>query len=330
MSFGTDLILGPQGANMIGDDGKLTQAARNKFVQDCLAIVTGGNEDGAGIKYTGFLPLPIFPIPGPKIILDPIGHPDGENLLWFKPEPLALLTAPILVDPEKEFQKIIVDGLYAPLVKMLNLAGDHPLFPIFDPTCAIDLSKFPNLQLPDIPGILVDLTVQFAAMGIPKTLPDAKIKLAKDFGISDLIIADFVKLLVPPVPPKPPLPPIPSIPIPAIPLPKAGGLSVPNFPDLALGIFNIPQALFPNLIGLITAPDIDPPALLLKIIKLIVEILLKLLQTLGLLAGLPKLLLAMLMVIVKNLAVMLLCVVVGKVLGTGSIVKIVATIGGVV
>ena len=64
-----------------------------------------------------------------------------------------------------------------------------------------------------------------------------------------------------------------------------------------------------------------------KIIQIIIDIILALLKALGIF-GLPKLLLATLMVIVKDLAVMLLCVVVGKLLGTGGIVKIVGTLGG--
>jgi hypothetical protein len=326
VSFGTDPILGPQGAGVLGSDGKLTPTARAKFVTDIVSVVANGNQDGTGIKYTGFLPLPIFPSAGPKVILDPL-RPDGENLFWFKAEPLALATLPILSDPNKEFQKLIVTGLYEPLVQMLNLNGDHPLFPVFDPTCVIDLGKFPNIQLGDIPSILAKLAIQFAAMAVPSTLPAAKIKLAVDFGISDLHIADTLKLLVPPVPPKPPLPPIPSIPIPLVPVPKAG-IATPNFPDLALGVFKIPTALFPQLITLVISPSIDPPALLLKIIGLIVDAILTLLQALGLLTGLPKLLLATMMVIVKDLAVMLLCVVIGRVLGTGALVKIIATLGG--
>jgi hypothetical protein len=166
-------------------------------------------------------------------------------------------------------------------------------------------------------------------MAVQTTLPAAKISLAQNFGISDLNIAALLSLLVPPVPPSIPIPPIPTIPVPKIPIPLAG-ISVPNFPDLALGFFKMPLTLFPQLILKVTSPSISPPDLFKEIIGLIAELLMDVLKALGLLVGVPKLLLSVLMVIVKDLCVMLLCDVVSQVLGTGALVKIVATLGGVV
>ncbi len=319
MPFGNDLSLGPKGANLIGDDGKLTKSARDKFVLDITSILLSGNEDGLGISTTGFLPIPIFPVAGPKI------PPANENLFWFKSDPFAALSIPTLSDTSKEFQKLIVDGLYAPLVKMLNVTGKTPLIPILDPTCIIDLKKFPDLTLEQIPGIMTKLAIQFALTLVPATLPAAKIALATDFGISDAIIGELIPLIV--AGPKLPIPPVPIPQIPPFPIPTLGSFS-PIFPDLVLGICKIPTILFPQIITEITSPVIDPPSLLLKIVKLIIDLLIKLLQSLGLLQGVPKILLATLMVIVKNLSVILLCDVVSQVLGTGSLTKILAQIGG--
>lgn len=324
MALGTGKILGSDGAAMIGSDGNLSKAARAKFVADVLGVMAGGNSDGFGLVHTlPPLPLPVFPLPGPKIVLNPLLRPEGESFFWFEPEPLALLLTPILIKEDGEFQKLIVDGLFAPLVKMLNLDGSLGLFPIFDPTVAIDTSKFPNLTIPDLPKITADIMIQVALANAPSTAIAAKLKLFDDFGIGDAIVLDLIKLVT--------APPIPdlgiSLPIPPIPIPEIGA-SFPNLPDLALGIFKIPIDLIGQLPGLISL-DLDPPALILKIIKLIIDIILALLKALGII-GLPKLLLSVIMVIVKDLAVMLLCVAIGKMLGTGLIVKIVAALGGLI
>lgn len=331
MALGTDKILGPQGAGMIGSDGKLTTACRTKLVVDVLEIMAGGNANGLGLTNTfPPLPFPVYPIPGPKVILNPLLKPGGEFFFWFDPEPLALLLAPTLVDPNKEFQKLFVDGLYAPLVSMLNLAGKTSLGPIIDPTIAIDMSKFPHLKISDLPELMAKIFVEVglsAPPSLPAVIVAAKLKLLNDFGIGDKIVLDLIKLAVPPAPPDL-SPPSFSLPIPPLPIPKLG-ISTPNFPDLALGILKIPILLIGKLMTLITAPSFDPLALVKKIIGLIVEIIFELLQALGIL-GLPKLLLAFIMVVIKNLAAMLLCVVVGSLLGTGALVKIVATATGLV
>ena len=335
MALGTDKILGPKGAGMLGDDDKLTKAARAKFTADVLGIMVGGNKSGMGLTHTlPPLPLPIFPMPGPRIILNPlpkpIGNPEGEFFFWFDAEPTALLLAPILAKEDGEYQKLIVDGLFAPLVKMLNIAGATSLGPIIDPTIVVDTSKFPDLKMPQLPGMMADIFIQ-VALSAPANLPAvvlaAKLKLFDDFGIGDPKVLELIKLAVPPALPDL-SPPSFSLPIPPIPIPKAG-ISIPNLPDLALGIFKIPIALIGQLMTLITAPSFDPMELILKIIKLIVDIILALLKALGI-VGLPKLLLATLMVIIKDLAVMLLCVIVGKLLGTGLLVKIVGTVGGLI
>lgn len=326
MALGTDKILGPRGAGMIGADGELTDAARTKFVVDVASMLALGNEDGMTLQKTSPLwVIPTPPIPGPALIID-ILKPEPEFLFWFKPQPFALLAVPTLEDKEKDFQKLIINNLYAPLVKMLNLDGKTSLGPVIDPTIAVDLSKFPNLTIPDMPKVMADLFIQVTAANVPATAVAAKLKLKDDFGIGDDIVKDLIDLLTK----KPDLSP-PGFSIPSIPIPKVPNLGTPSFilPDLILGILTIPLDLIGQLLGLITSPDIDPIALLKKIIQLIVDIILALLKKLGMLVGVPKILSATLAVIIKNLAGMLLCDVIGLLLGTGGIVKIVAGLTGV-
>lgn len=324
MPVGQDKILGPVGANMVGDDGKLTKAARTRFVTEVLALQVAGNENGLGIsKFNPLLPIPIPPIPGP-----PCPHPSGISpLLWFKPEPWAALSAPAVLNPDGAYQKLIVDGLYAPLVKMLNLDGKTSLGPIFDPTIFLDLSKpaFRDLKIPDLPGILAQLVV---LGNLSQILPlpgiAAKAILLADFGIGDpKLVIDLVPLILAPPIPKPPIPEIPLPPIPDLPNP-----GLPSFflPELALSIFKIPLLVFPQIIGELVDINIDPLALIMKIIKIIIDIILSLLKNL-IIAPLT-LLAASLAIIIKNLAGMILCDLLGSLFGTGALVKIVGSLVG--
>jgi hypothetical protein len=329
MAVGTDKILGPAGAGLLDSNGKLTKSARDKFCVDVLSIMANGNENGMGLLHTvPPLPLPVFPVPGPKVAIS-ITNPSGEDFFWFKPDPLiALASTPVVLDPQKEYQKLIIDKVYEPLCGMLNVSGKTSLGPVFDPTIFVDLSKpkFANIKLPDIPSLLAEIIIQanLAAPGLP-TMPAAKIKLALDYGISDLKILDLIQLVLAPPIPLPPIIVIPEIPIP--PLPSSG---IPSFimPDLVLGLFKIPLDLLPQLITLITSISIDPMDLFTKIIELIVKMVLSILEKLGMIVGVPKLLLSSLMVIIKNMTGMLLCVIIGSLLGTGALVKIVSTLIG--
>lgn len=326
MPVGTDKILGPAGAGMMGDDGKLLKGARDKFVTEVLALQAAGNADGMGIsKINPLLPIPIPPIPGPLMP----SLTGLSPLFWFNPEPYALLAAPEVLKPTGQYQKLIVDGFYEPLVKALNLPGKTALGPVFDPTIFLDLSdsKWQGLTLPDLPGILIQLVV---LGGLAQILPlpglPAKIILGADFGIFDpKLIIDLIPLiLAPPIP----LPPIPTIPLPPIPeLPNPG---VPQFflPDLALGFFKMPALIFPELIGELASISIDPISLIGKIIGIMMNLILKILAPSGMLIAPLSLLVSTLCIIIKNLAGMILCDLIGSLFGTGLMVKIVGGIVG--
>lgn len=320
MALGTDKILGPKGAAMVNDQGELTDACRDKFTADVASLMLYGNENGLGLQKTNLLYLvPTPPIPGPSLIIDAL-NPQPEPLFWFKPEPFALLALPILLDKEKDYQKLIVNTLYAPIVKMMNLNGKTSLGPIIDPTIVMDMGKFPDLKIPDLPEIMAKI---FALVNLNN--PAAKLKLFQEFGIGDPVALQLLELVttIPDISP-------PGFSVPPLPIPPNPNIGVPSFvlPDLLLGLLLVPIELIKKLMTLVTIPNIDPLGLIKKILQLIIEAILKLLETLGLLLGLPKLLAATLTVIMKNLAGMLLCDVVGSLLGTGLIVKIVAQVAG--
>lgn len=326
MPVGQDPILGPAGANMMGGDGKLTKAARTRFVTEVLALQAMGNENGTGLsKLNPLLAMPLPPFPGPD--LPSLSGP--SPFFWFKPEPYALISAPFLLDPKSDYQKLIMDGLYEPLVKSLNLNGKTVMGPIFDPTIFLDLSKpkFADLKLPDLPAILIQLVV---LGGLAQILPlpgiVAKGMLLADFGIGDpKLVIDLIPLiLAPPIP----VPPIPTIPLPPIPeIPNPGAIKF-FLPDLALGLFKIPMMVFPKIIGELASISLDPPSLVLKVIKIILELLLDILKAAGMFIAPLSLISATLIVLVKNLAGMILCDLIGSLFGTGAIVKIFGSVVG--
>lgn len=346
--LGTEKILGPKGVGLLSDDDKLSDAARNKFVEDVIDILTLGNVDGLGITNTKSIlkiPAPIFPSPGPKIILNPLDNPSGESLFWFAPESNVVLSKPFLLDKNGKYQTLMIDNLYAPLVKMLNIEGSTPLGIINDPTIYIDLSKLDkdvfDIKSPDeigkkvIPKLGLILGELSAVVATAATGLATSVSITQDkYGIGGGTIKDVAAIFV--SPPNPPTSlgfPVPEIPKLESPNPSISGLEVKSdLTKFAEAIFKIPSKIIGESLGLVTAIDklSDPSKLISTIIGLISKIIITILESLGLLTGIPKLLLATLMVIVKNLAFMLLCVVIGKLLGTGILVKIFGSLGGLI
>lgn len=284
---------------MLGSDNKLTKIARDAFTTQVLLLLTGGNKGGKGPKISSLVGT-FPPVPGPKFVdpdrlllnpADPLG-----TLFWFDPSPLALLMTSNLIDPEKDYQKIIVTNLYEPLVKMLNMPGNIVVPTLFDLTCFFDI----NVDLPEL------------LLALPT--PALQLAFSAKFKISADIFAKFAVDL-PKLPAPPPIPP--SLPIPPIP-----NFDFIIFPDLFLGMLSIPlEILKPDfVISLIGLPP-SPPDLFIKIGTLVLDLMLKLLVKLGLLVILPKLLVATIVIILQNMVSMLVCDMIGVILGTGQLVK---------
>jgi hypothetical protein len=326
MALGTAKILGPQGAGLLDNSGKLTAPARDRFISEVLLLQMSGNADGLGVsKFNPLLRVPIPPVPGPNVPSLNILGPKSQPLFWFSPDPFAVLSQPILADKNGIYQKIWLDGVYEPLVAALNMDGKTSLGPVIDPTIAIDMSmdKFRNLSLGDLPNMMAEIFVQVALANVQATAPAAKIKLFTDFGIGDPKIPDLISLLT-----APPIPALPSFTLPKVPeLPNPSGMNVNfTFPNVVLELMKAPMTVLPKLLTQISI-NIDPLGLLKVIFQLLVAILELAYAALQISAA-PTLLMSTLVIIIKNLAGILLCDAIGCLLGTGLMVKIVANLVG--
>lgn len=294
------------------EGGKLSAAGRKKYVDEVLALLVTGNADGKGGSpstkiFNTLVPLP--PVAGPEIFN--VTTFAKEKLFWFEPDPGAALMASLLVD-EKAcpiWNKIFPDLLYAKTAAALDANGSTPLFPLFDVSVA-----FPKLE--GFPIALPDLAVKADIMPPPKLL----IKLA-DLGIK----------LVPPIPPIPPIPPsLPDFLPPAIPGIEMPGLPALALPDLLLGLIKLPF----DLILKLAVPDIGLILDLISfkfdaVVKLALDIVIKLLEPL--IPIVPKLLIASILIYMKNIVAMVIVDIVGMIIGAGgALTKLVAGATGLI
>jgi hypothetical protein len=295
-------------------NGKLTPEAKKTFVLDVIALLTTGNHDGKSPALAPFCELvPIVPAPGPQF-----ANPTTlsmEQMFWFDPDPLAALMSTILLDSTKcpMYYQIIVDLLYGSTMEALDLNGATPLAPIFDVTCAFDLDPPVPFPFP-----LPDLAIKTGILPPPKLL----LKLT-DLGI---------------IPPTIPLPPIPPIP-PSLPDFSLGlappGLAIDaaiTIPELLLGLIKLP---FDLIIKLIAPPDLG---LILNLIafdfsavfKLMIDLLLQI-PPFPFVPILPKMLIASILVYLKNVMAAVVVDIVGMIIGAnGAITKALATATGLI
>lgn len=303
MSY-TDKCLGPVGVGVLGSDEKLTQSAREAFTLQVITLLTSGNQNGLGAKISSILNIP-FPPPAGVKLPDPdrlLTHPEDlmGDLFWFDPSPFAPLTFDTLKDPEGGYQKIIVTNLYEPLMKILNLNGNALAPPVLDYTGFLPPDIAIKLTLPDLPKI-------FALIPTPPAL-----KL--EYDIDPSITANIAGL-------SKGLPSIPSLP--SIPIPDFDFII---FPELFKLLLTLPITILPDLIlsldpiSLLSI-DIPPKALFELVLGLVFKPVLDLLAKVGLLAILPKLLIATFIVIIQNFVIALLCTAISQVIGTGLVVK---------
>lgn len=293
------------------ESGKLSKIARTKYVEEVTTLLVTGNAEGKGGSASTKLFNQLFPLP-------PIGGPTFPNpltqelepLFWFGPDPMAAIMVDTMSDPTKTpiWNAIFPDLLLAGVAAALDAPGSTPLFPLFDVSVA-----FPDIK--DFPVPLPDLAIQANILPPPKLL----IKLA-DLGIK----------LAPPIPPLPPIPPsLPNFLPPPLP-----GISLPplkiDLPDLLLSLLKLP---FDLLLSLVLPPKLDLvldlPGLPKVVLKLALDLLINILAPF--LQVLPKVMIASLIIWLKDIVSMVCVDVVGMLVGAGGVMtKKVAILTGLI
>lgn len=306
MSY-TDPCLGPTGVGLLDAQGNLTPEARDAFTAQVILLLTSGNANGKGAKISSLLGIP-FPPPSGVKLLDPdrlLTHPTDPlgDLFWFDPSPFAPLVFDTLRDPQGGYQKNIVDGLYQPLMKAMSVAGNAVLPPILDYSGFLPPDIAVKLTIPNIPKIA-------AALNTPNPLVALK---ALNIDLGD--IPSFIKNLAAVIP----APAIPSIPTPPIP-----DFDFIVFPDLFAGLIQLPFTLLPDLIAKFSPIDLLKPSFP-DMFKLVLDLyfgpLIDLLKKVGLLAILPKLLVATFIVVIQSAVTAMVPLIISQIIGTGIIVK---------
>lgn len=290
--------------------GKLSQAAKDRYVIEVLALLATGNADGQGGSpftrvFSSLVPLP--PVPGPKVF-DP-STLRAEQLFWFDADPLAAIMSTQLPDRANNpvWHAVFIDLLYEKTAVSLDIPGTTPLFPIFD----VSVPFGGTLPIPFTPPDLAAL--------LKVTPPDLAVKLAG---------ANLALSL--PIVPVPPLPPV----LPA-PIDLSVIAHVPGFRliDLLIGLIRLP---FDVMAQLVLPPSIDLvatvklPALPGVVLNIAIGILLDLLVSLGMVVTVPKIFIASLLIYLKNVVGMLCTDIVGMLLGAGDISNGIAGLTGLV
>ena len=311
----TDPCLGPSGVGVLDARGNLTQNARDAFTDQVIALMLSGNENGKGAKVSSLLGI-AFPPPSGILLPDPdkilVGKGTTSDLFRFSPSPFAFLSSPVLKDPNGDYQKIIVDKLYQPLMQTMNVKGNAVAPPILDYSGILPPDISIKLSLPDIPKI---------SLAVPNLL------LLKALGLDLGDIPDFiVKLgLIIPQPNFPSLPPLPQL--------GVFSYEFSIFLDLFLGLMQIPIQLLPQLLLKFTPPQLlapSPPKMFELVLDLFLDLLLKLLAKVGLLTIMPKLLASTLIVMVQQAVAAMVPLIISQIVGTGLIAKSAGSVLGLV
>lgn len=310
----TDKCLGPGGVGIFDSQGKLTPAARDAFTAQVITLLTSGNENGKGAKISSLLGIP-FPPPSGIKLFDPdkaLITPDDPNgdLFWFAPSPFAPLTFDALRDPEGGYQKQIVDTLYGSLMGAMNQNGNAAVLPVADYSGIFPPDISARLKMPDIPIVAALL---FPTPQLPALAKKLKLELP---DVGDLVtsLGNIV-----PIPSLPSLPGPPSIP---------PFMDFIVFFDLFKELIMLPIKLIPKLIADFAVPtkalDLlapDPAGLFNLVLGLTFGLVIEILKAVGLLAILPKLLSATIIVTLQNAVIGMVILLVSQIIGTGVIVK---------
>lgn len=290
------------------ESGKLTKKARDKYFDEVTALLVNGNANGKGMPNVLTKLLPVPPIdPTPPIIN--VTTFKAEKVFWFEPDPFAALQANHIKDRKNAevLHAIFLDLLFEKTAINMDLNGSTPFAPILDYSSVFGLDfpfppKFPGDFLPKLP----DLGIKIPEL----TIPILMLKLGIKFP--------------------PPIPPF------AIPFPPPGiPPKLPDFPlfvilpEFCIGLLELPflclkKLLLPPDIGLV----LDLPNLPTIVFKIAFELMLDLMINLDLLLITPKLLIACLLVYIKNVVGMVVADIIGMLVGAGAVAKIGAQLCG--
>ena len=274
--------------------GKLSPAGLQSYTSEVLQLLAGGNAKGQSpaLAPWGTLIGGFPPVPGPTIVN--VTTLSEEPLFWFGPDPIAELMAATLIDDTKcpIWQTLFPNGIVSTTATALDLPGNTALFPLFDVSVA-----FPNITV--FPIALPDLAVQ---VGIP-LLPKLLIKLA---GLG-------IKLSLPS------LPSLPTLTLPSFGFPPSLALQAAiAIPQLILGMIELPFKLLlklllpPNLSLILDLIQFKFTAVFNIAFSLLLELLLPLVPIV------PKLIVASLLVWLKDTVSMLCVDLVGMIVGSGG------------
>lgn len=292
---------------LLDANGKISDSGKNRFISEVIALVAAGNMDGKGVGIVdpawGVLAVPMPPVPAGIKLPNPTTL-KFEDLLWFDPDPLlAGIYAATLPDKAKTpiWHTIFIDTLYEGVANALNLNGSTPALPIAD-WSFVAPGFDPNLSL--------------ACLALKLNLPSYKF----------ILKLPSIGIPIPPIPPLPiPLPiKLPTIPFPLIP-PEIKFTLPKIFFDFIFGIPKIAFDLFLKLPPFPIPPKL--PDIILKLVIPIFELFLKLPIFEALV---PKLFIASILILIKNIVGMLLCDIIGMLLGTGTICSAAAVAVGLV
>jgi hypothetical protein len=282
---------------------------KERFMGEVLSLLETGNLDGLGGSYLQKLINSIVPFP-------PQGGPmtlDDENFFHFKPEINIDLFKEILPDEKKSgnWQKVFVSNLYLKTIKAFDVKGATPL--AAPPLFVFDAPTI-NPIIP-IPYSLAEISTAFAAL--PDPTPPALL-------VANLSAAGIIPTQL--IPPQ-------KIEINLLELNPIPGMKN-DLLDLVEKIVNFPGLLLGELIS----EYVDPIKLFqlainpLEIIPLAVE------KTGSMLKSIfsnfleenfiPKILVASVLILLKEIICMVVLVVIGGLLGSGNIVKNVAKLIG--
>lgn len=291
-------------------DGKISQKAKDRFIDSVVAVVAGGNNNG---KMPGVIPID----PSLPTFLDLVGvgmppSPAGvkflnfstfkmEDQFWFDPDPVlaVLYTDMKNIEKYQPWHSVWIDTLYEGMANALDVVGNTPFFPLIDWTFA-----FPGISIP------LNLGLQFVSYMLNLPTLDFMVKLP---GIGFKI--------PPTLPPFPPSFKLPTLSLPSLSLDINFNLKILfelflKLPSIILDLI----VKFPN----INLPMFGLPSL---VIKLIFNLILPFFKIVPIV---PKLIVATLLVLIKNLVGMIVCDIIGLVVGTGTIVTAAATKLGLV